>query len=206
MSILTTRITQMKPRTASIKRITRETQIRIKLNLDGKGTSRIKTGIPFLDHMLTLLARHGLIDLLLEAKGDLEVDLHHTVEDIGLCLGTALNKALGARAGIRRYGSAYAPMDDALSRAVIDLGGRPFLVCQVANKRRKIMDFDLGLIPELLQSFCVQGKLNLHLAQLYGREPHHAYESLFKALALALRSAIALDQKEKGVPSSKGVL
>ena len=196
----------MKPRTASIKRITRETQINIGLNLDGQGTSKISSGIPFLDHMLTLLARHGLIDLSLEAKGDLEVDLHHTVEDIGLCLGSALNEALGLRAGIRRYGFAYAPMDDALSRAVIDLGGRPFLVCQIANKRRKIMDFDLGLIPEFLQSFCVQGKLNLHLAQLYGREPHHAYESLFKALALSLRSALALDSKEKGVPSSKGIL
>jgi len=196
----------MKPRTASIKRITRETQIKIKLNLDGKGTARISSGIPFLDHMLTLLTRHALIDLALEAKGDLEVDLHHTVEDIGLCLGSVLNKALGTRAGIRRYGFAFAPMDDALSRAVIDLGGRPFLVCQVANKRRKIMDFDLGLIPEFLQSFCVQGKLNLHVAQLYGHEPHHAYESLFKAFALALRSAVTLDAKEKGVPSSKGVL
>jgi len=196
----------MKPRTASIKRITRETQIKIWLNLDGQGMSKISSGIPFLDHMLTLLARHGLIDMTLKAEGDLEVDLHHTVEDIGLCLGLALNKALGLRAGIRRYGFAYAPMDDALSRVVIDLGGRPFLVCQVTNKRRKIMDFDLGLIPEFLQSFCVQGKLNLHLAQLYGREPHHAYESLFKALALALRSAVTLDSKEKGVPSSKGLL
>lgn len=196
----------MKPRTASIKRITRETQIKIWLNLDGKGMSKISSDIPFLDHMLTLLARHGLIDMTLKAKGDLKVDLHHTVEDIGLCLGLALNKALGLRAGIRRYGFAYAPMDDALSRAVIDLGGRPFLVCQVANKRRKIMDFDLGLIHEFLQSFCVQGKLNLHLAQLYGREPHHAYESLFKAFALALRSAVTLDSKEKGVPSSKGLL
>ena len=196
----------MKQRTAEIRRITRETQIKIRINIDGNGSAEIHSGIPFLDHMLTLLARHSLTDLSLKASGDLAVDLHHTVEDIGLCLGSVLNKALGTRAGIRRYGFAYAPMDDALSRAVVDLGGRPFLVCQVANKRRKIMDFDLGLIPEFLQSFCVQGKLNLHLSQLYGREPHHAYESMFKSLALALRSAVAYDRKEKGVPSSKGVL
>lgn len=196
----------MKPRTAALRRITRETQIKIRINIDGNGSAQVNSGIPFLDHMLTLLARHSLTDLSLKASGDLAVDLHHTVEDIGLCLGSVLNKALGTRKGIKRYGFAYAPMDDALSRAVIDLGGRPFLVYKVANKRRKIMDFDLGLIPEFLQSFCVQGKLNLHVAQLYGREPHHAYESLFKALALALRSAVAYDREEKGVPSSKGLL
>lgn len=196
----------MKPRTAALQRITRETKIKIKLNLDGRGLARVNSGMPFLDHMLTLLARHSLLDLFVSARGDLAVDLHHTVEDIGLGLGTALDKALGTRAGIRRYGFAYAPMDDALSRAVIDLGGRPFLVYQTANKRRKIMDFDLGLIAELLRALCVQAKMNLHLAQLYGREPHHAYESMFKALALALRFAVARDQREKSVPSSKGVL
>jgi len=196
----------MKKRTAEIRRITRETRINIRINLDGSGAARVNSGIPFLDHMLTLLARHSLCDLFLKAKGDLAVDLHHTVEDIGLCLGTAVNQALGNRKGIKRYGFAYAPMDDALSRAVMDLGGRSFLVYGTANKRRKIMDFDLGLIAEFLQAFCVQGKLNLHLAQLYGREPHHAYESMFKALALALRAAVAFDAKEKGVPSSKGVL
>lgn len=196
----------MKARTTSLRRITRETQINIRINLDGNGSAQVNSGIPFLDHMLTLLARHSLIDLFLKAKGDLTVDLHHTVEDIGLCLGSALNKALGTRKGIRRYGFAYAPMDDALSRAVIDLGGRPFLVCHVANKRRRILDFDLSLIAEFLQAFCVQARMNLHLTQLYGREPHHAYESMFKALALALRLAVAFDSKEKGVPSSKGVL
>ncbi len=196
----------MKQRTASISRITRETQIKIRLNIDGNGSAEIHSGIPFLDHMLTLLARHSLTDLALKASGDLAVDLHHTVEDIGLCLGSALNKALGDRRGIKRYGFAYAPMDDALSRAVIDLGGRPFLVYEVANKRRKILDFDLSLIAEFLQAFTIQARLNLHLAQLYGREPHHAYESMFKALALALRSAAACDRKEKGVPSSKGLL
>lgn len=196
----------MKARTASLRRITRETQINIRINLDGNGSAQVNSGIPFLDHMLTLLARHSLIDLFLKAKGDLTVDLHHTVEDIGLCLGSALNKALGTRKGIRRYGFAYAPMDDALSRAVIDLGGRPFLVYETANKRRKIIDFDLSLIAELLQAFCIQARMNLHLTQLYGREPHHAYESMFKAMALALRSAAAFDLREKGVPSSKGVL
>lgn len=196
----------MKSRTASINRVTRETRIRLKINLDGRGAARVSSGMPFLDHMLALLARHALIDLALSAKGDLAVDLHHTVEDIGLGLGSALNQALGRRQGIRRYGSAYAPMDDALSRAVVDLGGRPFLSLTVANKRRKILDFDLGLIAELLQAFCVQAKANVHIAQLYGREPHHAYESIFKALALALRAAVARDAKEKGVPSSKGLL
>lgn len=196
----------MKKRTAEIRRITRETRINIRINLDGNGSARVNSSIPFLDHMLTLLARHSLYDLFLKAKGDLTVDLHHTVEDIGLCLGMAVNKALGDRRGIRRYGWAYAPMDDALSRAVIDLGGRPFLSYNVANKRRKILDFDLSLIAEFLQAFCVQARMNLHLAQLYGREPHHAYESLFKALALALRSAVARDANEKGVPSSKGLL
>jgi imidazoleglycerol-phosphate dehydratase len=196
----------MKARTASLRRITRETKINIRINLDGNGSAQINSGMPFLDHMLTLLARHSLIDIFLKAKGDLAVDLHHTAEDIGLCLGTSVNKALGTRKGIKRYGFAYAPMDDALSRAVIDLGGRPFLVYETANKHRKILDFDLNLIAELLQAFCVQARMNLHLAQLYGREPHHAYESMFKALALALRSAVAFDLREKGVPSSKGRL
>jgi len=196
----------MKKRTAVIQRITRETRVKIRININGNGTADVHSGIPFLDHMLTLLARHSLIDLALKAGGDLAVDLHHTVEDIGLCLGSVLNKALGTRKGIRRYGFAYAPMDDALSRAVVDLGGRPFLVYQVASKRRRIMDFDLGLIAEFFQALSIQGRMNLHLAQLYGHEPHHAYESMFKALALALRSAVAVDGKEKGVPSSKGVL
>lgn len=196
----------MKARTASLRRITRETRIKVSTNLDGSGSAKIHSGMPFLDHMLNLLARHALIDISLKADGDLEVDLHHTVEDIGLCLGAVFNKALGKRQGIRRYGFAYAPMDDALSRAVVDLGGRPFLVFQVANKCRKILDFDLKLIGEFLQAMTIQARMNLHLSQLYGREPHHAYESMFKALALAMRAAVARDSKEKGVPSSKGIL
>lgn len=196
----------MTQRISSVHRKTRETNISVKLNLDGSGSAGINTGMPFLDHMLTLLSRHALVDISLQAKGDLAVDLHHTVEDIGLSLGTAIDKALGQRKGITRYGSAYAPMDDALSRAVIDLGGRPFLVYHMADKHRKIRDFDLHLIAEFLQALCIQARMNLHLEQFYGCEPHHAYESVFKALALALRAAVSFNPREKGVPSSKGRL
>lgn len=196
----------MKPRTARIKRATRETQIEVTLTLDGRGRPDVDTGLPFLNHMLELFSRHALIDLRLRARGDLAVDYHHTVEDLGLCLGQALDQALGDRRGIRRYGCATIPMDDALSRVVVDLGGRPYLVYEIANKRRKIMAFDVSLIEEFLRAFCVQARMNLHVAQLYGREPHHAYESVFKALARALREAAARDPRETGIPSSKGTL
>lgn len=196
----------MKTRTARITRATRETQITIKLTVDGHGHFDVKTGMPFLNHMLELLVKHALVDLHLRAHGDLDVDYHHTVEDLGLCLGQALNKALGNRRGIRRYGCATIPMDDALSRAVVDLGGRPYLVYAIANKRRKIMAFELALIKEFLQAFCVQARMNLHVSQFYGREPHHAYESVFKALARALREAMGRDARETGIPSSKGKL
>ncbi len=196
----------MKTRTACITRATRETQIKIRLTLDGRGCFDIDTGLPFLNHMLELFARHALVNLRLRARGDLDVDYHHTVEDLGLCLGQALDTALGNRRGIRRYGCATIPIDDALSRVVVDLGGRPYLVYAVANKRRKIMAFDVTLIEEFLRAFCVQARMNLHVAQLYGREPHHAYESVFKALARALREAVALDARETGIPSSKGKL
>jgi imidazoleglycerol-phosphate dehydratase len=176
----------------------------VDLNVDGRGLCRIATGMPFLNHMLELFARHSLADLRLKASGDLDVDLHHAVEDIGLALGTAMDKALGDRKGIARYGWSYAPMDDGLTRAVVDLGGRPYLVYEVANRRRKILDFDLKLIEEFFRAFVVQGRMNLHVAQLYGDEPHHAYESLFKAVARALRMACALDPRERGIPSSKG--
>ncbi|MEI7903722.1 MAG: imidazoleglycerol-phosphate dehydratase HisB [bacterium] len=196
----------MKPRTARIKRATRETQIEITLALDGRGRPDVNTGLPFLNHMLELFARHALMDLRLRARGDLAVDYHHTVEDLGLCLGQALDQALGNRRGIRRYGCATIPMDDALSRVVVDLGGRPYLVYEIANKRRKIMAFDVSLIEEFLRAFCVQARMNLHVAQLYGQEPHHAYESVFKALARALREAVERDPRETGIPSSKGTL
>lgn len=194
----------MKTRTAVVKRKTRETDIDIRLNLDGSGEYRIKTGIPFLNHMLDLFAKHGLFDLTVRAKGDLEVDYHHTVEDVGLALGEAFNRALGDRKGINRYGWSVVPMDESLSRVAVDLGGRPYLVYAVATTKKKIRDFDLGLIKEFFQAFTVQTKMNLHIKLVYGDEPHHAYESVFKATARALRIACAKDPRVKGVPSSKG--
>ena len=194
----------MKTRTASVQRKTRETDIAVRLNLDGSGEYRIKTGIPFLNHMLDLFAKHGLFDLTVRAKGDLEVDYHHTVEDVGLALGEAFNQALGDRKGINRYGWSVVPMDESLSRVATDLGGRPYLVYAVATTKKKIRDFDLGLIKEFFQAFTVQTKMNLHIKLMYGEEPHHAYESVFKATARALRIACAKDPRVKGVPSSKG--
>ncbi|MGQ9663205.1 MAG: imidazoleglycerol-phosphate dehydratase HisB [Kiritimatiellia bacterium] len=194
----------MKHRRASYRRKTAETDIRVQMDLDGSGAFAVGTGLPFLDHMLELLARHAAIDLAIEAKGDLAVDYHHTVEDIGLSLGAALDRALGNRSGINRYGWAVVPMDDALTQVALDLGGRPFLVYHIANRRKKILDFDLGLVEEFFRAFVVQGRLNLHIAQLYGTEPHHAYESVFKAVARALRTACAPDPRNRGVPSTKG--
>lgn len=189
------------------KRATRETQIEVELNVDGTGKCEISTGIGFMDHMLELLGRHSLMDLRIRATGDLQVDYHHTVEDLGLVLGDALNEALGDRAGITRYGWCLLPMDDTLSRVALDLGGRPYLVYEIANRKKKIVDFDVDLIREFFQAFTVQGRLNLHIAQLYGKDVHHAYESVFKGLARSLRMACSPDAGMKGaIPSSKGVL
>lgn len=196
----------MKTRSATVVRKTRETQIKVGLTIEGAGVSRVDTGIPFLNHMLELFSKHSLIDLVVEARGDLEVDYHHTVEDLGLVLGEAIDRALGDRKGIVRYGWAYIPMDEALARAVVDLGGRPYLVYEVANRTRKIRDFNLILIREFFQAFAVRARLNLHIAQLYGDEPHHAYEAIFKAVARALGEACRKDHRVKGVPSSKGAL
>lgn len=196
----------MTHRTAKIERETRETNIAVELDLDGAGTYGVSTGLPFLDHMLELLSKHSKIDLTVKATGDLQVDYHHTVEDLGLVLGSALDQALGARVGITRYGWSMVPMDESLSRAVVDLGGRPYLVYRIANRRRKILDFDLMLIEEFFRAFTVQGRMNLHLENFYGAEPHHAYESVFKALARALRMACEPDPRETGVPSSKGAI
>jgi imidazoleglycerol-phosphate dehydratase len=194
----------MKKRTARVDRKTRETDISIQLNVDGEGRYRISTGIPFLNHMLELLAKHACLDVVVRAKGDLDVDYHHTVEDVGVALGEALNKALGDRKGITRYGWCVLPMDDALSRVALDLGGRPYLVYEVATRKKKIRDFDLGLIKEFFQAFTVQARMNLHIKLMYGEEPHHAYEAVFKALARALRMAMERDPRVKDVPSSKG--
>ncbi|MDE0838913.1 MAG: imidazoleglycerol-phosphate dehydratase HisB [Kiritimatiellae bacterium] len=196
----------MKPRTANVKRTTRETDISVKVNLDGTGKSSISTGIAFLDHMLEILSRHSLIDMTIIATGDLAVDYHHTVEDLGLTLGDALNKALGDRKGIVRYGSSYITMDEALSRVAIDLGGRPYLVKSMVCRKKKLMELELGLFDDFFQSLTVQARMNLHIDQLKGVEAHHAYESVFKALARALRMASERDARDKGIPSSKGAI
>jgi imidazoleglycerol-phosphate dehydratase len=194
----------VKTRTARIKRTTTETDISVRLNIDGVGAYAVETELPFLNHMLELLARHALIDLEIRARGDLEVDAHHTVEDLGLVLGTALDKALGTRHGIARYGWCLLPMDDALSGAAVDLGGRPYLVYHRANRARRIGTFDLRLLEEFFRAFVTQARMNLHVVNLYGDEPHHVCESMFKGVARALRMAVARDPREKGLPSSKG--
>ena len=189
------------------KRKTRETDIQLVLNLDGTGAHSIDTGIGFFNHMLELFSRHSLIDLELRVVGDLDVDYHHTVEDVGLVLGDAVNDALGERRGIIRYGSCLLPMDDTLSRVAIDLGGRPYLVYQIAHPEQHIRDFDVQLIHEFFQAVTVQARMNLHIAQLYGAEVHHAYESVFKGFARALRTACSMDERQRdAVPSSKGVI
>ena len=196
----------MKARCAQVHRKTRETDIAIRLNLDGSGAAAIETGLPFLNHMLELLAKHSLMDLTIRAKGDLAVDYHHTVEDLGLALGEALNAALGDRKGIGRYGWCLLPMDETLSQVALDLGGRPYLVLEMACKKRKILEFELALLGEFFRALVTQARMNLHINQLYGNEPHHAWESVFKGVARALRLACARDERVRGVPSSKGVL
>lgn len=196
----------MKARTAQLTRTTRETDIRLRLNLDGRGTAKIDTGIAFFDHMLELLAKHSLMNLTVQAKGDLAVDYHHTVEDVGLALGEVLNKALGDRVGIVRYGFSLLPMDDAMARVAIDLGGRPYLVYQMAMRKRKIRDFDVGIFKHFFRSFAEQAKMNLHIDQPYGEDIHHAYEAVFKGVARSLYMACARDPRVQGVPSSKGTL
>lgn len=196
----------MKKRKAIVERNTRETQIRVDLDVDGNGRYEIDTGLPFFNHMLELFAKHSLIDLKLKATGDLAVDHHHTVEDVGLALGEALNQALGDRKGIERYGFSLMPMDETLSRVALDLGGRPYLVLAMANKKKKILDFELSLLGEFLRAFATQARMNLHVCQLYGKDAHHAHESVFKGMARALKAACRRDPRVKGVPSSKGVL
>lgn len=196
----------MTQRTHTVSRKTRETDIALTLSLDGTGRSEIDSGIPFFDHMLELFARHGLFDLSLKATGDISVDYHHTVEDIGLALGSALDGALGDRRGIRRYGFFLLPMDEALARVAIDLGGRPFLVYSVNCPRTHVRDFDIQLFEEFFRALAVQSRMNLHIAHLYGAEAHHAAEAVFKGFARALRMATEIDPRETGIPSSKGVL
>ena len=193
-------------RQATIERNTKETQIALSLNLDGSGEGAIDTGIGFFDHMLELLKKHALVDLTVTAKGDLDVDYHHTVEDVGLVLGKALNEALGDRKGLTRYGFASIPMDEALCETSLDLGGRPFLVMQCAMKHMFVKDFEVKLVEEFFRAVSVEARANIHLRQIYGDEAHHVCEGLFKSFARALRQAKAIDPNEKGVPSSKGVI
>jgi len=196
----------MKKRTGGVERKTRETDITIQLNLDGEGKTAIDTGIPFFDHMLELFGRHGLFDLRVKARGDLEVDYHHTVEDLGICLGQALFEALGEKKGICRYGSATLPMDEALASVAVDCGGRSFLVYNPKIRKIKIGDFNVGLFREFFRAFTDQARIALHINVLYGDDVHHVIEAVFKGLGRALRAATELDPRVKGVPSTKGKL
>ena len=194
-------------RQATIKRKTKETDVEVKVNLDGTGACNAATGIGFFDHMLDLLARHSRIDITVKAAGDLHVDHHHTTEDVGIALGQAVKQALGDMAGITRYASVHMPMDETLSRVVIDISGRPVLVFKAAFPRDKIGEFDTDLVREWFQAFAMNAGMTLHVETLYGDNGHHIAESCFKGLARALRTAIAIDPRAKGeVPSTKGSL
>ena len=194
-------------RKAQIQRDTKETRVHVALDLDGTGKAKLASGIPFLDHMLDQVARHGAIDLQVEAKGDLEIDAHHTVEDIGITLGMAIAKALGDKKGIRRYGHAYVPLDEALSRAVVDFSGRPGLEFHVDFKRARVGEFDVDLTHEFFQGFVNHALATVHIDNLRGDNAHHQCETVFKAFARALRMALEADPRAAGsVPSTKGTL
>ena len=194
-------------RTARIERNTKETQIVVAINLDGGGRAEVATGVPFLDHMLDQLARHGLLDITVTAKGDLHIDAHHTVEDVGIALGQAVREALRDKAGLTRFGHAYAPLDEALSRVVIDLSGRPGLEFHVDFARARIGEFDVDLTHEFFQGFVNHAQVTLHIDNLRGQNAHHQAETVFKAFARALRMAIAPDPRAAGaIPSTKGTL
>jgi imidazoleglycerol-phosphate dehydratase len=193
-------------RRADLIRNTRETQIALRLNLDGEGKSSVKTGVAFLDHMLDLFARHSLSDLQIRAKGDLEVDYHHLVEDLGIALGETVRKALGDKKGIARYGFFILPMDECLVRVALDFSGRSYLVYRVKLVKKRVRDFDISLIREFMQGFANSAQCNLHIELLYGDEPHHIVEAIFKGLAKALDMAKTRDPRVKGVPSTKGRL
>jgi len=197
----------MKQRRAKVQRKTSETQVKVDLNLNGRGQSRVRTTMPFLDHMLTLLAKHGRFDLVVDAKGDIEVDFHHTVEDIGIVLGQAVARALKDKKGIRRYGSFAVPMDESIARIDLDLSGRPYLIYEVPlPKKRMIRDFDLELIEEFFRAFVIHSGMTLHVNVPYGKNPHHILEAVFKAFGRALDQAVQIDARTRGVPSTKGRL
>lgn len=196
----------MNGRTATISRATNETDIAVTLNLDGGGLSNVQTGVQFLDHMLTLFAKHGIFDLDVSCKGDLGIDAHHSVEDIGICLGLALEKALGDKKGLVRFAHSYFPMDETLVRVAADLSGRPYLVYRVKVERERVGELDSDLVEEFWKAVVTHARLNLHIELLYGRNTHHIFEAIFKAAARALCLATRTDARIQGVPSTKGVL
>jgi imidazoleglycerol-phosphate dehydratase len=194
-------------RSAKIDRKTKETDIEIELNIDGKGLAEIETGIPFFDHMLSLMAAHGFIDIRLSAKGDTEVDYHHTVEDLGICIGTAISKALGDKKGIRRYGQATVPMDESLSSVVIDISNRPLLAYRVSIRESKTGNFDVRLLKEFFRALVNYSGITMHVDLLSGKDPHHVAESIFKAFGRALDMATRIEERLEGnIPSTKGIL
>jgi imidazoleglycerol-phosphate dehydratase len=194
------------PRLARVERSTKETTITVTVNLDGAGRAELATGVPFLDHMLDQVARHGMLDLTVQAQGDLHIDAHHTVEDIGITFGQAVKQAMGDKAGVIRYGHAYVPLDEALSRVVLDLSGRPGLEYHVPFTRAMIGGFDVDLTHEFFQGFVNHALVTLHIDNLRGHNAHHQAETVFKAFARALRMAVARDPRAEGVPSTKGTL
>ena len=196
----------MSERKATIKRKTSETNISVTLNLDGTGQGNVQTGVQFMDHMLMLFAKHGVFDLDVSCKGDLGVDAHHSMEDIGICLGLALDKALGDKSGLIRFAHAYFPMDETLVRVAMDLSGRPYLVYKVKVDRERIGELDADLIEEFWKAVVTHARVNIHMELLYGRNAHHIFEAVFKAAARALSLATRVDPRIKGVPSTKGVL
>ncbi len=196
----------MNGRTANISRTTNETDVKVTLNLDGKGCASVRTGVHFLDHMLELFAKHGIFDLEVECKGDLQVDAHHSVEDVGICLGLALDKALGDKKGIVRFGHSYYPMDETLARVVVDLSGRPYMVYRVETTQERVGDLDVDLVEEFWKAVVTNARVNVHIELVYGRNAHHIFEAIFKAAGRALSTATRIDPRIQGVPSTKGVL
>lgn len=193
-------------RTAKIERMTNETKVWVEIDLDGEGKADIDTGVPFMDHMLDLFTKHGLFDASIKAKGDTYIDDHHTTEDIGIVLGQAVKEALGDKAGIKRYGNAFVPMDDALAQVVIDISNRPHLEFRAQFPTEKVGNFDTELVHEFLWKFALEARMNVHVIVHYGANTHHIIEAIFKALARAIDDAITKDDRVKGVPSTKGLL
>ncbi|MCM3178925.1 imidazoleglycerol-phosphate dehydratase HisB [Cytobacillus horneckiae] len=193
-------------RTSELRRKTNETNIQLSINIDGEGSSDLETGVPFMTHMLDLFAKHGQFDLMIDAKGDVEIDDHHTTEDIGICLGQAINEALGDKRGIKRYGNSFVPMDEALAQVVVDLSNRPHLEMRAEFPNQKVGTFDTELVHEFLWKLALEARMNLHVIVHYGHNTHHMIEAVFKALARALDEATSIDPRIKGIPSTKGML